>query len=61
MPDDFDPTLPHTLTVESRTSQTTVIIDGQTIANFAPIATGYVGLATSISAISFDELEIVSL
>jgi hypothetical protein len=61
MPDDFDPTLPHTLTVEASAARTMVIVDGERIADFAAIVPGYVGLATSVSSIAFDDVEIVSL
>ncbi|MFT4657774.1 MAG: hypothetical protein ACJAXA_000112 [Candidatus Aldehydirespiratoraceae bacterium] len=61
MPDDFDPTLPHTLTVEASAARTIVIVDGERIADFAAIVPGYVGLSTSVSSIAFDNVDIVSL
>lgn len=61
MPDGFDPTLPHTLTVEARAARTMVIVDGDRIADFPAVAPGYVGLATSVASIAFDNVEIASL
>lgn len=61
MPDGFDPQVDHELTIEARASRTMVIVDGAPIADFAAVAPGHVGLATSVSAVAFDNVEIVAL
>ncbi len=58
---DFDPAADHRLAVEVRSNRTMVTLDGRAIGDFEPIAAGRAGLAASLSAVAFDNLEIVEL
>lgn len=58
---DFDPLTTHRLAIEVRATRTMVVLDGRAVGDFDPIAPGRAGLATSLSALSFDNIEIVEL
>ena len=58
---DFDTTATHRLTVEVRADRTLVVIDDAAVGEFGPVGDGRVGLSTSLSSVSFDDVEIVSL
>lgn len=58
---DFDPAADHRLAVEVRSNRTMVTLDGRAIGDFESIAAGRVGLAASLSAVAFDNVEIVEL
>lgn len=58
---DFEPQATHTLTVEVRSGRTMVVVDGRSVGEFAPISPGRVGLSSSLSAVAFDDVQIVSL
>lgn len=58
---DFDPTSIHTLRVEVRSGRTFVALDGRSVGDFAAVGPGRAGLATSLSAIAFDDVRIERL
>lgn len=58
---DFDPAANHRLAVEVRSNRTLVTLDGRAIGDFEPVTAGRTGLAASLSAVAFDNLEIVEL
>ena len=55
---DFDPAADHRLAVEVRSNRLMVTLDGRAIGDFEPIAAGR---AASLSAVAFDNVEIVEL
>lgn len=61
VPDGFDPTIQHRFTVTAAADKTTVAIDEVDLADFGPLNPGRMGLFTSASALSFDNLTINSL
>ncbi len=59
--DAFDPAAKHTLAIEVRSTRTMVTLDDRAIGDFETIGAGRAGLVTSLSAVAFDNLEIVEL
>ncbi len=58
---DFDPEAMHTLTVRSNSDRAFISLDGEPFGEFDAVDPGYIGLATSVSGVTFDNLEIVEL
>ncbi len=58
---DFDPAATHVLAVRVSADRTFISLDGQPFGEFDAVGPGHIGLASSTSAVAFDNLEVVEL
>jgi len=61
VPEDFDASTAHTMAVRLESAKTTVALDGSVVAEFEATPSGRMGLFTSQSAVTFDNLVISDL